>query len=151
MGATIGAAVVLLDLPEVGGLQGLINHVNVAPKLNLIPDISSGEVFLTLFIIPIALQWWSVWYPGAEPGGGGYIAQRMLSAKDEKNAIWATLLFNFMHYAVRPWPWILVALASVIVFPTLDSLQVAFPNLDSSVIGHDLAYPAMMSFFLPVF
>ena len=146
MGATIGAAVVLLDLPEVGGLQGLINHVNVAPKLNLIPDISSGEVFLTLFIIPIALQWWSVWYPGAEPGGGGYIAQRMLSAKDEKNAIWATLLFNFMHYAVRPWPWILVALASVIVFPTLDSLQVAFPNLDSSVIGHDLAYPAMMSF-----
>ena len=146
MAATIGAAVVLLDLPEVGGLEGLINHVDVVPKLDLIPDITSGEVFLTLFIIPIALQWWSVWYPGAEPGGGGYIAQRMLSAKDEKNAIWATLLFNFMHYAVRPWPWILVALASVIVFPTLDSLQAAFPNLDPSVIGHDLAYPAMMSF-----
>lgn len=146
MAATIGAAVVLLDLPEVGGLEGLINHVDVVPKLDLIPDINSGEVFLTLFIIPIALQWWSVWYPGAEPGGGGYIAQRMLSAKDEKNAIWATLLFNFMHYAVRPWPWILVALASVIVFPTLDSLQAAFPNLDPSVIGHDLAYPAMMSF-----
>ena len=146
MAATIGAAVVLLDLPEVGGLEGLINHVDVVPKLDLIPDITSGEVFLTLFIIPIALQWWSVWYPGAEPGGGGYIAQRMLSAKDEENAIWATLLFNFMHYAVRPWPWILVALASVIVFPTLDSLQAAFPNLDPSVIGHDLAYPAMMSF-----
>ena len=149
MAATIGAAVVLLDLPEVGGLEGLINHVDVVPKLDLIPDITSGEVFLTLFIIPIALQWWSVWYPGAEPGGGGYIAQRMLSAKDEKNAIWATLLFNFMHYAVRPWPWILVALASVIVFPTLDSLQAAFPNLDPSVIGHDLAYPAMMSFLPP--
>ena len=149
MAATIGAAVVLLDLPEVGGLEGLINHVDVVPKLDLIPDINSGEVFLTLFIIPIALQWWSVWYPGAEPGGGGYIAQRMLSAKDEKNAIWATLLFNFMHYAVRPWPWILVALASVIVFPTLDSLQAAFPNLDPSVIGHDLAYPAMMSFLPP--
>ncbi|MEL0202341.1 MAG: Na+:solute symporter, partial [Flavobacteriaceae bacterium] len=91
-------------------------------------------------------QWWSVWYPGAEPGGGGYIAQRMLSAKDEKNAIWATLLFNFMHYAIRPWPWILVALASIVVFPNLDSLAAAFPNIDPSLIGNDLAYPAMMSF-----
>ncbi|MBT7655563.1 MAG: Na+:solute symporter [Flavobacteriales bacterium] len=146
MAATLGAAVVLVDLPQVGGLEALISHPDVVPKLDLIPDISEGEVFLVLFIIPIALQWWSVWYPGAEPGGGGYIAQRMLSAKDEKNAIWATLLFNFMHYAVRPWPWILVALTSVIVFPTLDSIQAAFPDLDPSVIGHDLAYPAMMSF-----
>ena len=146
MAATLGAAVVLVDLPQVGGLEALISHPDVVPKLDLIPDISEGEVFLVLFIIPIALQWWSVWYPGAEPGGGGYIAQRMLSAKDEKNAIWATLLFNFMHYAVRPWPWILVALTSVIVFPTLDSIQEAFPDLDPSVIGHDLAYPAMMSF-----
>ena len=146
MAATLGAAVILIDLPQVGGLEALISHPDVMPKLDLIPDISEGEVFLVLFIIPIALQWWSVWYPGAEPGGGGYIAQRMLSAKDEKNAIWATLLFNFMHYAVRPWPWILVALASVIVFPTLDSIQAAFPDLDPSVIGHDLAYPAMMSF-----
>ena len=146
MAATLGAAIILIDLPQVGGLEALISHPDVMPKLDLIPDISEGEVFLVLFIIPIALQWWSVWYPGAEPGGGGYIAQRMLSAKDEKNAIWATLLFNFMHYAVRPWPWILVALASVIVFPTLDSIQAAFPDLDPSVIGHDLAYPAMMSF-----
>jgi Na+/proline symporter len=146
MAATLGAAVVLVDLPQVGGLEALISHPDVVPKLDLIPDISEGEVFLVLFIIPIALQWWSVWYPGAEPGGGGYIAQRMLSAKDEKNAIWATLLFNFMHYAVRPWPWILVALTSVIVFPTIDSIQAAFPDLDPSVIGHDLAYPAMMSF-----
>lgn len=146
MAATLGAAIILIDLPQVGGLEALISHPDVVPKLDLIPDISEGEVFLVLFIIPIALQWWSVWYPGAEPGGGGYIAQRMLSAKDEKNAIWATLLFNFMHYAVRPWPWILVALASVIVFPTLDSIQAAFPDLDPSVIGHDLAYPAMMSF-----
>lgn len=146
MAATLGAAVFLVDLPQVGGLEALISHPDVVPKLDLIPDISEGEVFLVLFIIPIALQWWSVWYPGAEPGGGGYIAQRMLSAKDEKNAIWATLLFNFMHYAVRPWPWILVALTSVIVFPTIDSIQAAFPDLDPSVIGHDLAYPAMMSF-----
>jgi len=146
MTATIGAAMVLIDLPQVGGLEGLVNHPDVVPKLALIPDTETGDVFITLFLIPIALQWWSVWYPGAEPGGGGYVAQRMLSAKDEKNAIWATLLFNFMHYAVRPWPWILVALASVIVFPTLDSIQTAFPDLDPSVIGHDLAYPAMMSF-----
>ena len=146
MTATIGAAVVLVDLPQVGGLDALVSHPQVVPKLDLIPPLSEWELFATLFIIPIALQWWSVWYPGAEPGGGGYVAQRMLSAKDEKHAVWATLLFNFMHYAVRPWPWILVALASVVVFPTLDSIQVAFPNLDPSVIGHDLAYPAMMSF-----
>ena len=146
MTATIGAAFVLIDLPQIGGLEALVSHPQVVPKLAVIPPLSETEMFATLFIIPIALQWWSVWYPGAEPGGGGYVAQRMLSAKDEKNAIWATLLFNFMHYAVRPWPWILVALASVIVFPTLESIQVAFPDLDPSVIGHDLAYPAMMSF-----
>ena len=146
MGATVGAAMVLVDLPQIGGLEALVTHPDVVPKLNLIPEFSETDVFITLFIIPIALQWWSVWYPGAEPGGGGYIVQRMLSAKDEKNAVWATLLFNFMHYAVRPWPWIIVALASVIVFPTLDSLQAAFPHLDPAVIGHDLAYPAMMSF-----
>ena len=149
MTATIGAAIVVIDLPQIGGLKALVAHPQVVPKLDLIPPLSDTEIFVTLFIIPIALQWWSVWYPGAEPGGGGYVAQRMLSAKDEKNAIWATLLFNFMHYAVRPWPWILVALASVIIFPTLDSIQTAFPNLDPSVIGHDLAYPAMMSFLPP--
>lgn len=144
--ATFWAAGVLVDLPEVGGLQNLLAHADVQPKLDFIPSLSNKELFFTLFLIPIAVQWWSVWYPGAEPGGGGYIAQRMLSAKDEKNAIWATLLFNFMHYAIRPWPWILVALASIIVFPTLDSLAVAFPDIDPSLIGNDLAYPAMMSF-----
>ena len=144
--ATFWAAGVLVDLPEVGGLQNLLAHAEVQPKLDFIPSLSNKELFFTVFLIPIAVQWWSVWYPGAEPGGGGYIAQRMLSAKDEKNAIWATLLFNFMHYAIRPWPWILVALASIIVFPTLDSLAVAFPDIDPALIGNDLAYPAMMSF-----
>ncbi|MDG2147527.1 MAG: Na+:solute symporter [Flavobacteriaceae bacterium] len=143
--ATFWAAAVIVNLPQVGGLDNLINHPDIIPKLDLIPDISNTELFLTIFLLPLALQWWSVWYPGAEPGGGGYVAQRMLSAKNENHAVWATLLFNFMHYAIRPWPWILVALASLIVFPNLDDLQLAFPNIDASVIGHDLAYPAMMT------
>ncbi len=143
--ATFWAAAVIVNLPQVGGLENLINHPDIVPKLDLIPDISDTELFITIFLLPLALQWWSVWYPGAEPGGGGYVAQRMLSAKNENHAVWATLLFNFMHYAIRPWPWILVALASLIVFPNLDDLQSAFPDIDSSVIGHDLAYPAMMT------
>jgi len=145
MTATFWAAVVIVNLPEVGGLEKLISHPNVIPKLDLIPDISNREMFLIVFLLPIAVQWWSVWYPGAEPGGGGYVAQRMLSAKNENHAVWATLLFNFMHYAIRPWPWILIALASLIVFPNLNDLQVAFPEIDTAIIGHDLAYPAMMT------
>ena len=143
--ATFWAAAVIVNLPEVGGLGELISHPEILPKLDLIPDISNRELFLVVFLLPIAVQWWSVWYPGAEPGGGGYVAQRMLSAKDENHAVWATLLFNFMHYAVRPWPWILIALASLIVFPNLDDLQLAFPEISKSIIGHDLAYPAMMT------
>ena len=143
MVATFWAAYEIVNLPQVAGLTNLLNHPDVIPKLNLIPDIADTDLFIAVFIIPLAVQWWAVWYPGAEPGGGGYVAQRMLSAKDEKNAIWATLLFNFMHYAVRPWPWILIALASIVVFPNLESLQVAFPN---TIVGNDLAYPAMISF-----
>jgi SSS family solute:Na+ symporter len=143
MVATFWAAYEIVNLPQVAGLTSLLNHPDVIPKLNLIPDIADTDLFIAVFIIPLAVQWWAVWYPGAEPGGGGYVAQRMLSAKDEKNAIWATLLFNFMHYAVRPWPWILIALASIVVFPNLESLQVAFPN---TIVGNDLAYPAMISF-----
>ena len=143
--ATFWAAIVIINLPEVGGLEKLINNPNISPKLDLIPDFSNRDLFLVVFVLPIAVQWWSVWYPGAEPGGGGYVAQRMLSAKNENHAVWATLLFNFMHYAVRPWPWILIALASIIVFPNLSDLQVAFPEVDNSIIGHDLAYPAMLT------
>ena len=141
--ATFWAAYEIVSLPQIQGLTNLLNHPDVIPKLSLIPDIADTDLFIAVFIIPLAVQWWAVWYPGAEPGGGGYVAQRMLSAKDEKNAIWATLLFNFMHYAVRPWPWILIALASIVVFPDLESLQVAFPN---TIVGNDLAYPAMISF-----
>lgn len=146
MVATFWAAYEIVNLPQVAGLTNLLNHPDVIPKLNLIPDIADTDLFIAVFIIPLAVQWWAVWYPGAEPGGGGYVAQRMLSAKDEKNAIWATLLFNFMHYAIRPWPWILIALASIVVFPDLESLRVAFPN---TIVGNDLAYPAMISFLPP--
>lgn len=143
---TIWAAYVIVNLPAVGGLENLLQHENVIGKINIFPDINNTEVFVSLLIIPLAVQWWSAYYPGAEPGGGGYIAQRMLAAKDEKNAVGATLVFNIAHYALRPWPWILIALASLIIFPNLESLSVAFPNIDPSVIDDDMAYPAMLTF-----
>ena len=142
----VWAAYIAVNLPEVGGLTNLISHENVVDKLNFLPDFNDWEVLLPVLILPLAIQWWSVWYPGAEPGGGGYIAQRMLSAKDEKNAVAATFLFNATHYALRPWPWILVALASLVVFPDLASLRAAFPDIDPNVVQHDLAYPAMLTF-----
>jgi len=145
MGATFWAAAYLIDLPQIGSLDQLLTHPNVKGKLNFIPDLNQRELLITLFILPIAVQWWSVWYPGAEPGGGGYIAQRMLSAKNEKHAVLATLLFNVAHYALRPWPWILIALASLIIYPDLNAIQAAFPQMDASIIRDDLAYPAMMT------
>lgn len=145
MGGAIAAAVYLLNLDGVGGLTGLLAHEAVQAKLTMFPDFHDHELALSVFVIPLAVQWWSVWYPGAEPGGGGYIAQRMLAAKSEIHATGATLLFNVAHYALRPWPWILVALASLVVFPTLESLQAAFPHMSEGVVQHDLAYPAMMT------
>jgi Na+/proline symporter len=142
----IGAAIVAVNLPEVGGLGKLLSNERVVSSLNLLPDFSDNEAFLTLLVLPLAVQWWSVWYPGAEPGGGGYIAQRMLSAKSERHAVGATLLFNAAHYALRPWPWIIVALCSILVFPDLQALRTAFPHIDPSVVKNDLAYPAMLTF-----
>ncbi|MCX6234837.1 MAG: Na+:solute symporter [Bacteroidetes bacterium] len=145
MAGAIGAALIVVRLPQVNGIHGLITNVAVMPKLNLLPDFSNRDALITLLILPLAVQWWSVWYPGSEPGGGGYIAQRMLSARSEKGAIKATLIFNAMHYALRPWPWIIVALASLIVFPDIASLQSAFPNADPHFVKNDFAYPAMLS------
>jgi solute:Na+ symporter, SSS family len=88
--------------------------------LNFIPDLTSPWMPMMTFMVYISLNWWASWYPGAEPGGGGYIAQRMFSAKDEKNSLLATLWFNIANYALRPWPWILVALVSLVVFPGLQ-------------------------------
>ena len=146
MTGAIIAAVVACRLPEVGGLSGLIAHENVVGKLSLLPDFSDPKALWYIFIIPIAVQWWSIWYPGAEPGGGGYLVQRMLSAKDEKNAMGATLLFNCCHYALRPWPWIIVGLASMIVFPDLASLQARFPHVSENIVKNDIAYPAMLTY-----
>ena len=146
---SFGAAYYVINLPEIGSLNQLFSHENVRDKLNFIPDFNDLNTLIPLFVIPIAVQWWSSWYPGAEPGGGGYIAQRMLAAKNENHAIGATFFFNVMHYAVRPWPWILVALASLILFPDLASLKSAFPDIADDKLGHDLAYPAMLT-LLPV-
>ncbi len=145
MVGAIGAAYYLVNIPEVGGLEALMAHENVTDKLSILPDFNNTEALITLLIIPLAVQWWSSWYPGAEPGGGGYIAQRMLAAKDENHAMGATFFFNIMHYALRPWPWILVALASLVVFPDIASIQEAFPLVSEDKLGHDLAYSAMLT------
>lgn len=148
LGALYAAYVAVSQL-EVGGISGLLSHASVEGKLDIIPDFSNNSLVISMFIIPLAVQWWSVWYPGAEPGGGGYIAQRMLAAKDEKHAVGATLFFNFAHYALRPWPWILVALASLVLFPDLESIKAAFPNINDQYLGDDIAYPVMLTLLSP--
>ena len=145
MAGSIGAAYYLINLPDVGGITGILSNEVVSSKVSIFPDLSDKELLWTLLIIPLAVQWWSSWYPGAEPGGGGYIAQRMLAAKNENHSLGATLFINIMHYSLRPWPWILVALASLIIFPDLDSIRETFPNVGEDKIGHDLAYPAMLT------
>tara|TARA_B110000444_G_scaffold243861_1_gene262743 strand:- start:81 stop:1889 length:1809 start_codon:yes stop_codon:yes gene_type:complete len=144
MAGSIGAAYYLVNLPEVGGMANLIANTP-SELLSMTPSLDDPNIYVPLLIVPLAVQWWSSWYPGAEPGGGGYIAQRMLAAKNENHAIGATFFFNVMHYALRPWPWIIVALASLIVFPDLASIHEAFPNVSEDKLGHDLAYPAMMT------
>jgi solute:Na+ symporter, SSS family len=156
MSAVIAAAYFAVELPQVGGLHGLVQKLsNVRGPggihyLNMLPDFKSNwDLAVAVFILPMAVQWWAVWYPGAEPGGGSYIAQRMLASKSEKDALGGTLFFNLAHYILRPWPWILVGLASIIIYPTLGDIQRAFPHLDPRLIGHDIAFPAMLR-FLPV-
>src|SRR5208283_2844227 len=115
--------------------------------LNMLPDFTSNwDLAVAVFVMPIAVQWWAVWYPGAEPGGGSYIAQRMLASKSEKDSLGGTLFFNLAHYVLRPWPWIITALCSIIIFPELKDIQSAFPAADPALIGHDSAFPAMLKF-----
>ncbi len=142
---SVWACIYVLGLPEIGGLDGLLSHAVVSTKTNIFPDFSDPAIVVPVLIVPLAVQWWASYYPGSEPGGGGYIAQRMFSAKDEKNAVGATLLYNAAHYALRPWPWILIALASLIIFPDLESIRETFPNLSEDKVGHDVAYPAMLT------
>ncbi len=145
MSGAFAVAYFALRQPEVGGLHGLFGKIDPA-TLNLLPDFGNWSVALSVFIIPLTVQWWSVWYPGAEPGGGSYIAQRMLASRTEKDAVVGTMLFNIMHYALRPWPWIIVALCSTLVFPQLSDIARTFPYLEPKLIGHDIAYPAMLRF-----
>lgn len=142
----VAAAIYLVNTPEIGGLDHLLDQPEVQKAMAIFPDWGDPASWIPIFLIPLAVQWWSSWYPGAEPGGGGYIAQRMLAARDERHAMGATLFFNLMHYAFRPWPWILIALCSIIMFPTTADLARLFPHVDPSVIGDDLAFPAMLSF-----
>ena len=146
MSGSIMASVFIVNMPEIGGVVELFNHENVKDKISFLPDFNKNEDLIILFIIPLSVQWWSSWYPGAEPGGGGYIAQRMLASKNEKDAVYATLFFNIMHYAIRPWPWILIALCSLIIFPDLNSISDKFPALSENKLGHDVAYSAMLTF-----
>ncbi len=148
MAGSFAAAYFALQQPEVGGLHGLMTRLDPG-TLRLLPDFADWKLTLSVLIIPITVQWWSVWYPGAEPGGGSYIAQRMLAARTERDAMAGTLFFNVAHYALRSWPWIVVALASLLVYPQLSDISVSFPHVDQSLIGHDMAYPAMLK-FLPV-
>ncbi len=143
---SFGAAYYIIDLPEIGSVSNLLSHEMVTDKLDFFPDFSDPNAFIPFLILPLAIQWWATWYPGAEPGGGGYIAQRMLSAKDEKNAMGATLFFNVAHYALRPWPWILIALASLVIFPNISDMQAAFPNIPEDKLADDLAYSAMLTY-----
>ena len=145
MSGSVAAAYFALKQPEVGGLAGLIAKVP-AQSLHLLPDFSDWSLTLSVLIIPLTVQWWSVWYPGAEPGGGSYIAQRMLASKSENDALAGTLFFNFAHYALRPWPWILVALSSMIIFPQVSDIAKTFPYVDPKLLGNDMAYPAMLKF-----
>ncbi len=145
MAGAVAAAWFALHHDGVGGLHGLMLHSAVLDKRPVLPDFSDPNQYVPLFLVPLLLQWWSAWYPGAEPGGGGYVAQRMLAARDERNATGAVVLFNIAHYALRPWPWIIVALASLVVFPDLASLKAALPHVDAALIQDDLAYPAMLT------
>ena len=146
---SIWSCIYILNLESIGGVKNLIQHQKVIGKISILPDFSNPDIWVPILFIPLAVQWWASYYPGSEPGGGGYIAQRMLSAKDEKNAIGASLLFNIAHYAIRPWPWILIALSSLIIFPELSDIRDKFPEISENKIGHDIAYPAMLTLLPP--
>ncbi len=147
----------LYALEKVGGLDELLTNGSIAGKLPMLPDFSNWEAALPLFFVPLFVQWWSAWYPGAEPGGGAYVAQRMLAAKDEKHSMLSSLWFCIAMYAIRPWPWIIVALCSLIVYPDIMDIKTQLPNVDESMLVetladgtqkplHDIAYPAMLVF-----
>jgi len=130
MAGCIVLAIIVINLPDIGSMVAL--KEKLAPQvLDFLPrigettveGITGGALAITAgtFFAYIGLQWWSSWYPGADPGGGGYIAQRMMSAKDEKHSLFATLWFTIAHYTLRPWPWIIVALAALVLLPRAEN------------------------------
>ena len=145
VGAVVGMHYAV-NHPAVGGFSAMMSNPAVQNHLSFFPDPANADLFVAVFVIPIAIQWWNVWYPASEPGGGGYIVQRMLSAKSEGHCIGGSVLYQIVNYAIRPWPWYLTAFASLIVFPDLASLQKAFPNVNPALVKGDLAYPAMLTF-----
>ena len=145
MAGAVAAMVYGLRLPEVGGMAGIVANPETAKRLSIMPDFGSWDTLLVVFVIPLAVQWWNVWKAGSEPGGGGYIVQRMLTAKSDGHALGGTLFFNILNWVVRPWPWYIVGLCSVIVYPDLASIKSAFPNVDPSLVQGDMAYPAMLT------
>lgn len=114
-----------LKLAAIDHAKGLATGT-AGSALSFVPDLHSAWMPMITFLVYISVNWWATWYPGAEPGGGGYIAQRMFSAKDERHSLLATLWFNIAHYALRPWPWILVGLASVILYPNLADPETGY-------------------------
>ncbi|MEO7676335.1 MAG: sodium:solute symporter family protein, partial [Verrucomicrobiota bacterium] len=121
-------AVVVLRLPQIGGMAGLQQKLppstfQFAPTIGKTSAVGALGLTLTAFLAYVGIQWWASWYPGAEPGGGGYVAQRMMSAKDEKHSLFATLWFTVAHYCIRPWPWIIVGLATLVLYPDLPPDQ----------------------------
>ena len=145
VGAVVGMYYAV-NHPAVGGFSKMMAHPAVQAHLSFFPSLDTPDVFVAVFVIPVAIQWWNVWYPGSEPGGGGYIVQRMLSAKSEGHCVGGSILYQVVNYAIRPWPWYLTAFASLIVFPDLASLRQAFPHVNPDLVKGDLAYPAMLTF-----
>ena len=143
----LGACAVMVysvNNPAVGGWANLMSNPEITSRLSFFPSISNKDAFIAIFLIPVAVQWWNVWYSGSEPGGGGYIVQRMLTAKSPKHAVGGTLFFNVLNYAIRPWPWYIAAFASILIFPDLASIRSAFPDVDPALVGDDMAYPALI-------
>jgi Na+/proline symporter len=145
MAGSILAAVYALRHPAVGGLDGLIE--NLRPEtVAMLPPLGDWNTVVPILLVPLAVQWWATWYPGSEPGGGSYIAQRILAARSERDALAGTLLFSVAHYALRPWPWLIVALSSMLVFPEVADIGRALPHIDPRLLGDDMAYSAMLTF-----
>ncbi|MCL4811018.1 MAG: Na+:solute symporter [Vicinamibacteraceae bacterium] len=135
MAGTIALAYFAVNLPEIGGLEGLREKLpdstfSFLPRIGADTTAADGTMMLALpvvtFIAYIGVQWWASWYPGQEPGGGGYIAQRMMSARDERHSFFATLWFTIAHFCLRPWPWIIVGLVSVVLYPTIADKEVGY-------------------------